>query len=782
VASLRLALAKNRHAGSLIGRSCPTAGIIKCMDIPTQERDSSLDSPLLQGLNEPQRQAVLHETGPLLIFAGAGSGKTNALTKRIGYLIRERFVRPYNIVAVTFTNKAAGEMKERIERLIGDVAIRELWAGTFHSICARILRERGKLIGLDRSFVIYDDDDQISLIKECLHELNADDKQFAPRAVLSQISHYKEKLKEPDDLGHARTPFDTVVAKAYKSYQKKLAMNNALDFDDLIMKAVELLQESEPAREHYQNRFHYVHCDEFQDVNDSQYKLLTLFAGKYKNICVVGDDDQSIYSFRGANVDLILNFEKDFKDATVIKLEQNYRSTKTILDAAFHVVKNNSGRAEKRLWTDNIEGEQITLIEAYNETEEAVAIVNIIREAVLTRERSYGDFGVLYRANAQSRALEDMFVNYRIPYKIVGGVRFYERREIKDVIAYLRIVMNPYDSISMRRIINVPTRAIGSTTVEKLNDFAGEKEIGFWDACRRAPETDLAPRTKNNIHAFVKMVEYFAEKQNTQTVSELIKNIIDTTGYLQDLQKERTPDAESRVENVGELVSVAKAFEESGGDDGDISLAAFLETISLVSDIDKLDDSKEAVTLMTLHAAKGLEFPVVFLTGMEETIFPHMRSVSEKSQMEEERRLCYVGITRAQTELYLSYAGARTTFGQTRRNPVSRFLREIPPALFLAKSQRRSSTQAYAPTLAPGSSRPQSQMAPSWDDMARRNSLKQAKPPSNNPYKLGQKVRSEKFGVGTVVSLEGDSIINVAFPAPVGIKKLDTNFAKLETT
>ena len=753
------------------------------MDLPsTQGSDASYESPLLSGLNEPQRQAVLTEKGPVLIFAGAGSGKTNALTKRIAYLIRERYVRPYNIIAVTFTNKAANEMKERIGRLIGEVG-RDLWAGTFHSVCARMLRERGKLIGLDRKFVIYDDDDQISLVKECLHELNVDDKQYAPRAVLSQISHFKEKLVKSDEVpaGAQRSPFDRIVARIYPKYQQKLTMANALDFDDLIMKSVELLTDSEEARDHYQERFQFVHCDEFQDVNDSQYRLLSLLAGKHKNICVVGDDDQSIYSFRGANVDIILNFEKDFPDAAIIKLEQNYRSTKTILDAAYHVVKNNSGRADKRLWTDNIEGEQITLIEADNEVDEAVAIIKIIREALLDRDRHYSDFAILYRANHQSRALEDQLVNHRIPYKIVGGLRFYERKEIKDVIAYLRIVMNPYDSLSMRRVINVPARAIGSTTVDKLSDFAARCEIGFWDACRRVNEIDVAPRTRNAITAFVKMIEYLGEQANRQTVSQLIPNILDTAGYMDDLRKDRTPEGESRVENVGELVSVAADFEAGGGDDGDISLSAFLEQISLVADIDRLDDSKEAVTLMTLHSAKGLEFPVVFLTGMEEAIFPHMRSMTDKTQMEEERRLCYVGVTRAQNELYLSYAGARTTFGQTRRNPVSRFILEIPQSLFLAKSSRRGAAQRYTPTLAPGSNRPQSQTAPTWDDLARRNALKQAdRPVSNNPYKVGQKVRSEKFGNGTIVSLDGDTIINVAFPAPVGIKKLDTNFAKLE--
>ncbi|BDI29040.1 DNA helicase [Capsulimonas corticalis] len=742
-------------------------------------------SPLLEGLNEPQTQAVLHETGPLLIFAGAGSGKTNALTKRIAYLIRERYVRPYNILAVTFTNKAAAEMKERIVRLVGETVTRELWAGTFHSLCARILRERGTMIGLDKNFVIYDDGDQLSLIKEAVQEQHLDEKQFAPRAILSQISKYKETMQGPEDIkgDYTASPFERAVAGVYQSYQEKLALSNALDFDDLIMKTVQLLRESDKAREHYQNRFQYVHCDEFQDVNDSQYKLLSLFSGKHRNICAVGDDDQSIYAFRGANVQIILNFERDFPDATIIKLEQNYRSTRTILDAAYHVVKNNRGRADKRLWTDKAEGESVTLIEAPNEVEEAVAIVNIIKEATITGDRRYQDFAVLYRANAQSRAMEEQFINYRIPYKIVGGVRFYERREIKDIIAYLRVITNPFDGLSMRRIINVPARAIGVTTIDKINNFASRYEISFWDACRRVNEIELSSRTRHNVQAFVKMIEYLIGRRENQGVVELLQNVIDTSGYIDALKREKTPESDSRIENVRELLTVAHAFEEQTAEPEDRTLSMFLENVALVSDLDSLEDDANSVTLMTLHAAKGLEFPVVFMIGMEEAVFPHSRSMGKQAELEEERRLCYVGITRAQTELYMSYAGARTLFGQTQRNPVSRFISEIPMSLFLAKSTRRPSMEPYQSTLGTNQYRAESHIAPRWDDLARGSAQKArttAAPPVDRPFNLGQKVKHEKFGTGTVVSFEGDTVVTIAFPAPVGIKKLDTGFAKLE--
>ncbi len=496
----------------------------------------------------------------------------------------------------------------------------------------------------------------------------------------------------------------------------------------------------------------------------------------------------SIYAFRGANVQIILNFERDFPDATIIKLEQNYRSTRNILDAAYHVVRNNRGRADKRLWTEQLEGESIALVEAPNEVEEAAAVVNVIRDGTMTGDRRYSDFAVLYRANSQSRALEEQFINYRVPYKIVGGVRFYERREIKDLIAYLRVLMNPYDGLSMRRIINTPARAIGAATVEKINAFAGRTEIAFWDACRRVNEIELAARAKNSVSAFVKIIEYLRTKRDTSSVSALLQNILDTTGYLEELKKEKSHDAESRVENVGEMLSVAKEFEaqpaEAGeGEEADKSLAKFLENVSLVSDIDSLEDSANSVTLMTLHAAKGLEFPVVFLTGLEEGIFPHFRAMSSQTELEEERRLCYVGITRAKEELFMSYAGSRMIFGNVQRNPVSRFVGEIPMELFLAKSSRRGSLQEYTPTITENNRRPESQYAPKWSDLSQATARKTAAAPASSktlPYQPGEKVRHALFGEGFVVGFESDTVIKIQFMGSHGLKKLDLGFAKLE--
>ena len=742
------------------------------------------NSPFLTSLNEPQREAVLHSSGPLLIFAGAGSGKTNVLTRRIAYLIRERHVRPYNILAVTFTNKAAREMKERIVSLVGDTAARDLWAGTFHSLCARILRERGKEIALSNSFVIYDTADQLSVVKDALKERNLDDKQFHPRAVLSQISKAKEELITAAAMASTSStnPFLSVVARIYKAYEHALGLANALDFDDLIMKSVQLLEESTTAREHYQNRFVYIHCDEFQDTNESQYRLLSLLSAKHKNLCVVGDDDQSIYAFRGANVQIILNFERDFPDAKIIKLEQNYRSTRTILDAAYHVVRNNKGRAEKRLWTDNVEGEHIILIETANEIEEAVATAGAISEQVNGGKRAYSDFAILYRTNAQSRALEEQFINYRIPYKIIGGLRFYERKEIKDLLSYLRVCVNPYDGVSMRRVINVPARSIGISTIERINVFAQRCEISFWDALRRVNECDVAPRAKKSVTGFVAMIEYLIRKVEEKSVSELLEEIIETTEYLSELKKESPYEIDARKENIGELLSVAKEFELSAETDEERTLGHFLENVSLVADVDQLDSDAPSVTLMTLHSAKGLEFPVVFLVGLEEGIFPNGRSFDSQQELEEERRLCYVGITRAKDELYMTYAGSRMLFGNVQRNPVSRFVGEIPQSLYIAKSSRPKQLERYTPTITESQRPPQSVMAPSWSDLSR-SASKATAATIDLGYKLGDKVLHKVFGVGTVVGMTPDADdvqVTVAYPAPIGIKKLMASFAKLE--
>jgi DNA helicase-2/ATP-dependent DNA helicase PcrA len=740
-------------------------------------------SPLLQDLNPPQREAVLHDKGPLLIFAGAGSGKTNVLTKRIAYLIRERCIRPYNILAVTFTNKAAGEMKARIALLVGDTVAKELWAGTFHSLCARMLRERGKEIGISSTFAIYDDSDQVAVVKEVLKENDYDEKQYQPRAILNHISKAKEALETVSDLNTREwaTPFDRVVATVYMHYQEKLVTSNALDFDDLIMKAVELLTKSEKAREHYQTRFHYVLCDEFQDTNESQYKLLQLLTAKHHNLCVVGDDDQSIYAFRGAKVQIILEgFPKDYPNTVTIKLEQNYRSTKTILDAANHVVKHNRGRSSKHLWTDKTDGEPIFLLEATTEQEEASAVAGAIKTAVLAGTRGYKDHVVLYRTNAQSRAIEEQLINTRVPYKIVGGLRFYERREIKDILAYLRLAVNPYDTVSLKRVINVPSRNIGISTVDKMAHFARAREMTLWDGLARAAEADLSPRSRQCILGFVKMVQYFQAQVDVKPVSSLVEDVISTVGYIEELKKDHTPDCENRIENVGELINVARQFELQNGTDGDMSLSAFLEQVALVADIDSVDASADSVTLMTLHAAKGLEFPVVFLVGMEESVFPHIRSFGNPAEIEEERRLCYVGITRARELLYMSFAESRMTFGNIQRNPVSRFVSEIPMVLFLPKSVRPSATESSF-ALATGSNGKNSEPA-GWREISRRSEI-HALDTLDLGYKLGDKVVHAAFGTGTVVSItpsNEDALVTVAFPAPTGIKKLMASFARLQ--
>ena len=742
------------------------------------------DSPFLNSLNPPQREAVLHSDGPLLIFAGAGSGKTNVLTRRIAYLMRERHIRPYNILAVTFTNKAAREMKERITGLVGDSAVRDLLAGTFHSLCARMLRERGKEIGLANNFVIYDASDQLSIVKEILKERNIDEKQYHPRAVLSQISKAKEEMLSPTEISAEASSnhFQRVVATVYEAYEEKLALSSALDFDDLIMKSVVLLKDSKAAREHYQNRFLFVHCDEFQDTNESQYQLLTLLSGKHKNLCVVGDDDQSIYAFRGANVQIILNFERDFPNATIIKLEQNYRSTRTILDAAYHVVKNNKGRAEKRLWTENGDGEHITLVETPNEVEEAVAVATIIGDLVGSGQRGYQECAVLYRTNAQSRALEEQLINYRIPYKLIGGLRFYERKEIKDLLSYLRVCVNPYDSVSMRRIINVPARSIGLSTIERFTAFAQHYEIAFWDALRRYSEVDAAPRAKKSIAVFVALIEDLIREAQETSISRLLQLILEKTAYIDELKKESPYEVDNRKENIGELVSVATEFELQAETEEDRSLLKFLENVSLVADVDQLDANAPAVTLMTLHSAKGLEFPVVLLVGLEEGVFPNARSFDSQQDLEEERRLCYVGITRAKEQLYLAYAGSRMLFGNVQRNPVSRFVSEIPQSLYIARSSRPTKLQAYTPTLSDFHGVPKSVSAPSWNDLARPKATKAAVTPELG-YKLGDKVLHKTFGIGTVVAMTPDNDdvqVTVAYPAPTGIKKLMASFAKLE--
>lgn len=740
------------------------------MTLVTPETD-----PLLASLNPTQQQAVLHGDGPLLIFAGAGSGKTRVLTHRIAYLIERRGVRPRNILAVTFTNKAAKEMKERLERLLGEGIGKELWVGTFHSVCARLLRENGASIGLDRDFVVYDGDDQVTLMKECLHQLNLDDRQYAPRAVLALISRAKEKLISPEDFSkHFFGLFENVVGKLYTLYQEKLTLNRALDFDDLIGKSVRMLQQREDIRERYQSKFRYVLVDEYQDVNHAQYKLTQLLSGKFNNICVVGDEDQGVYGWRGADIQIILNFEEDYKDAVVIKLEQNYRSTKTILDAAYDVISKNKGRKDKKLWTENEEGEAVRLFEAINEQEEAVYLATVIREA-LEGGRKLSDFAVLYRTNAQSRVLEEVFINYRLPYRIIGGLRFYERKEIKDLIAYLRLINNPYDGISLKRIINVPARGIGATTWAKLEALALEKERTLWEVLADLDALGLKPSLRKAVEGFVTLIAHLRSQREALTVTKLLQRVLDETGYLRDLEQEKTVEAQSRVENVRELLTVTQQFEETTEDP---SLRAFLEQTTLIADIDALGEGgSDSVVFMTLHSAKGLEFPVVFLIGMEESIFPHFRSLQTDTAIEEERRLAYVGITRAREELYLTLASRRTLFGNLQLNPPSRFLRDIAVERLAIPQGARM----------PSFLRTRQKELSSWSNVpeqpaAKPTVIKPTAPVGAAPFKPGDKVKHTVFGQGVVVSCTGvgdEAQVSVAFPN-VGIKKLIAGYARLE--
>ncbi|WP_394794363.1 DNA helicase PcrA [Armatimonas sp.] len=742
------------------------------------------DDPLLHSLNPVQREAVLHTEGPLLIFAGAGSGKTRVLTHRIAYLVLHQQVRPRNILAVTFTNKAAREMRERVEKLLGEGIAKEMWVGTFHSTCARLLRENGASIGLERDFVVYDDDDQMTLMKECLHQLNLDDRQYAPRAVLSLISRAKEKLILPEDFSkHFSGHFENVVARLFTLYQEKLTMNRALDFDDLIGKAVRMLQQREDVRERYQSKFRYVLVDEYQDVNHAQYKLTQLLSGGNSNLCVVGDDDQGVYGWRGADIQIILDFEKDYPDAKIIKLEQNYRSSKTILDTSYDVISKNKGRKDKKLWTDNEEGEAIRLLEAINEQEEAVYVATVIREAIDSNERKLSEFAVLYRTNAQSRMLEEVFINHRIPYTIIGGLRFYERKEIKDLLCYLKVIHNPFDSIALKRIVNVPARGIGAGTWAKLEERALTLNCTIWEALADINALGLKPSLKKAVESFLALMVHLRSERETLSLTKLTERLIEETGYVRDLEREKTVESQSRVENVQELLSVTQQFEESTEDP---SLRAFLEQTALIADVDKLGEGGvECVVMMTLHSAKGLEFPVVFLIGMEEGIFPHFRSLQSDSSIEEERRLAYVGITRAQQELYLTFATRRTIFGNMSFNPPSRFLRDIaierlaiPQGARLPsflKSQQRELASVSSPPPPPpgGGAKPARPLPPPGGGQGVGTAA---------PFRPGEKVKHAVFGQGVVVSCTGsgdEAQVSVAFPN-VGIKKLVAGYARLE--
>ena len=736
-------------------------------------------------LNEQQKEAVLHTEGPLLILAGAGSGKTRVLTHRIAYLIEEKGINPWNILAITFTNKAAGEMRERVDNLVG-FGSESIWVSTFHSMCVRILRRHIDLLGFDTNFTIYDTDDQKTLMKDICKLLQIDTKIFRERSLLAAISQAKNEMVTPEEFRiQAQGDFSRQkIASVYEEYEKQMRANNALDFDDLLVKAVQLFQTQADVLDYYQERFRYIMVDEYQDTNTVQFELVRLLSAKYRNLCVVGDDDQSIYKFRGANIRNILDFEQVFPDAKVIKLEQNYRSTSNILNAANAVIRHNHGRKDKTLWTDNGEGDKINVRQFDTAFDEAEYIVGDIRERVESGKAAYNDHAILYRTNAQSRMFEEKFVTANIPYKIVGGINFYARREIKDLLAYLKTIDNGRDDLAVRRIINVPKRGIGLTSINRVQEYASGREIGFYEALRAV---DLIPnigRGASKLESFVALIEHFKTDAKELTISELMQEILEETGYIESLKEEGSEEAESRIENIDELISKITAYEETCEDrDESATLNGFLEEVALVADIDSLDESNDYVVLMTLHSAKGLEFPHVYLAGMEDGIFPSYMTITadDPEEVEEERRLCYVGITRAEEELTLTCARRRMIRGETQYNKMSRFLKEIPMELL--------STGAVFQKP-----EPEEERKPSAYQQARQAFRAKAfvqpgaarsfgSPKGEGPgYQVGDRVRHVKFGEGTVTAMvEGgrDYEVTVDFDGP-GTKKMFAAFAKLQ--
>ena len=633
---------------------------------------------ILEGLNDKQYEAVINTEGPCLVIAGAGSGKTKVLTHKIAYLIQEKNVAPWNILAITFTNKAANEMKERIANLVGEQA-KDIWMGTFHSICVKILRSHIDRIGFDTSFVIFDTSDQRTLIKKCIKEFELDDKSFTDRSVASEISNAKNEMLEPDQYAlRARGDFrKEKIALVYEKYQKTLKENNAIDFDDIINFTIKILNENPDVLEYYSNKFKYVLVDEYQDTNKAQFTLVSMLAKKHGNITVVGDNDQGIYSFRGADISNILNFERDFPGTRIIKLEQNYRCTGNILKIANSVIKNNETKYEKKLWTENEVGDLPKLYSADNEYDEGRFVAEEIDELCRKQGYKYSDFAVLYRMNTQSRAIEDILRRESIPYKVVGGLKFFERKEIKDIICYLRLIQNPHDNLSLTRIINEPKRGIGQTSIDKIADLAANNETSMYEIIKHSDEYGMN-RVFLNSREFINVMEELMAQRDSLSISELVKLTLKKTGYTKALEDEKTIEAENRIENLEEFLTVAMEFET---EEAENTLANFLEGMTLSSDIDNIDKTESSVTLMTLHSAKGLEFPVVFLVGMEEGIFPGRQSIGEPSELEEERRLCYVGITRAKKDLFLTCSKQRTIFGSTSCNAISRFVKEIPEEL-----------------------------------------------------------------------------------------------------
>ena len=756
---------------------------------------------LLEGLNDKQYEAVINTDGPCLVIAGAGSGKTKVLTHKIAYLMQEKDIKPWNILAITFTNKAANEMKERVEALVGDDA-KDMWIGTFHSICVKILRRFIDRIGFDHSFVIFDTSDQRSLIKECLKDLKIDDKMFTDRIVQFEISNAKNDMKEPEEY-EAMVKGDyrrEKIASVYNLYQRRLKENNAIDFDDIINYAIKIFRENDDVLDYYTNKFNYILVDEYQDTNKSQFTLIRLLAKAHGNITVVGDNDQGIYSFRGADISNILNFEKDFKGTKIIKLEQNYRCTQNILNAANSVIKNNEVKYKKKLWTENEEGALPTFHVSDDEYDEGRYIVEEINHLRREDYYKYSDFAILYRMNSQSRAIEEILRREDIPYKIVGGLKFYERKEIKDIIAYLRLINNPSDNLALKRIINEPQRGIGKTSLDKIQAISEQTGIPMYQIIKEADQYGLS-RVYSNAQGFIEVIEDLISKKDEYTITELIKHTLKETGYTKALEDENSIEAENRIENLEEFLTVAVQFEE---EEADNDLSTFLEGITLSSDIDGMDEEEESVTLMTLHSAKGLEFPVVFLVGMEEGIFPGYKSIGEPKELEEERRLCYVGITRAKNNLYLTCSRQRTMFGSTSCNPVSRFVKEIPENMLeganeidsepenkfkdsnyewsYGKSGNNGKVVSYKVDIPSSKPEPSFAFKSAESFLAKLNSKTQGNNTDLSKYKEGQRIYHKRFGEGNISKIEpeGDDLkLDIQFDK-VGHKRLMAKFANLE--
>ncbi|SER99991.1 DNA helicase-2 / ATP-dependent DNA helicase PcrA [Salipaludibacillus aurantiacus] len=741
---------------------------------------------LLEGLNPEQQEAVRHGDGPLLIMAGAGSGKTRVLTHRIAYLIGEKGVPHWSILAITFTNKAAREMKDRVKSIIGSEA-EDMWISTFHSMCVRILRRDIDRIGFNRNFTILDSTDQKTVIKRLVKEMNLDPKKFDPRSILGSISSAKNELKTPADYAKtANGYYEDTVHKVYEAYKKELKKNQALDFDDLIMTTIRLFKQVPEVLEYYQRRFRYIMVDEYQDTNRAQYVLVNMMADRHKNICVVGDSDQSIYRWRGADIQNILSFEKDYSNATVVMLEQNYRSTKRILEAANKVIDYNTGRKPKNLWTQNIDGDKLNYYEADNEHDEAQHVVGKIKEHIDSGKYTPADIAVLYRTNAQSRVIEELFVKSNLPYTIVGGTKFYDRKEIKDLLAYLRLVANPDDDISLRRIINVPKRGIGNTTLDKLQAYANQHDLSLFQTIQEIDQVGLSARFTKTLSEFGDQLRGWVQMQEYLPVMELVEELLEKTGYRDMLKNDKSLEAEGRLENINEFLTVAKEFEEVNEDK---TLVAFLTDLALIADIDQVDDDEEAeekLLLMTLHSAKGLEFPVVFLIGLEEGVFPHSRALMEEVEMEEERRLAYVGITRAERHLYMSRARMRTLYGRTNMNPPSRFLSEIPDELVeqAQGGRAQAATPPWMQTSRSGGGGRQVQSSARPQPQPRKPSPRPQTTTTQGAsfaWAVGDKALHKKWGTGTVVSLKGSGEnveLDIAFPE-VGVKRLAAKFAPI---